>query len=312
MTRGPDDIIFKRALAAHEIANLDVLLAGEIGYYPRALCQIAFPSSNFTGNEYARQSGPYHLSIQAPALFGVPWGIYPRGIVTWMSTEVVLKKNQGEDSRTLDLGKSLGEFITKISGTTSYSGGKYGNIRPFKKQLLSLLSSRIFYWYDQDSEALPLQSMEIVSSGNLLWHPKMKDEPGLFQSQVVLGEAFHADLVKSAVPLDTRIMRAIWPNCLAFDIYIWLTYRAKSMEKQGRVLMNLKWNSLKLQFGHSYKDMRSFRMKFLAALKLVSMQYKAMSFEEKSGEGITFKLLRPSVRSVQVIDGERRQLPDRV
>lgn len=301
MAKPQNHSVYQLASAGHAIREQEARDVDALGYYPRVMCQIALPSSRFTGNEYERSSGNYHLSVQSPRIIGVPWGIYPRGILSWMAGEVVKRKNQ-EDSRTLHLGRSLAEFIAKASGTTSVSGGATGNIRSFKQQLASLLASRVFYWYDAGDvtpNAMQFQSMEVASTGNLLWHPQLIQQPGLFQSTITLGGAFHRDLVEHAVPVDERALRALWPACLATDIYVWATYRADALRRQRRRQLDLTWGMLKQQFGPEYKEMRSFRQHFLLALKKVQMVYSAMEFAEGK-QGIKFILKRPSIQSVPV------------
>lgn len=293
--------IYQLAAAGQAIKEAEARDADAIGYYPRVMCQIALPSSRFTGNEYERTSGNYHLSVQSPRIIGVPWGIYPRGILSWIASDVVRRKNQ-EDTRVVHLGRSLAEFIQKVSGTTSVSGGSTGNIPAFKKQLASLFAARVFYWYDAGDvtpNAMQFRSMEIAAEGNLLWHPQLINQPGLFQSTITLGEAFHQDILDHAVPVDERALRALWPACLPTDIYVWATYRAYAMQRQRRRTLDLTWVQIKQQFGPEYADMRSFRSKFLQALKRVQVVYGEMEFAEQQ-KGIAFSLKRPSIQSVPV------------
>lgn len=294
--------LYQLAAAGLAIKEAEARDAGAIGYYPRVTCQIALPSSRFTGNEYERSSGDFHLSVQSPRILGVPWGIYPRGVLSWIASDVTRRKNQGEDTRHISFGRSLAEFIQKVSGTTTTSGGEFGNIRNFKLQLASLLGARIFYWYDgkvPGADAMQFRSMEIASQGNLLWHPQVIEQPGLFQSTITLGEAFHQDILDHAVPVDERALRALWPACLPTDIYVWATYRAYAMQKQRRRILDLSWVQIKQQFGPEYADMRSFRSKFLQALKRVQVVYAEMEFAERE-KGIAFTLKRPSIQSVPV------------
>lgn len=278
----------------------EALAANAVWYFTRVMAQIYLPSSSYSGNEYEQDRGVYHLSVSAPKAFGVPWGIYPRGILNWMVTEVVRKKNEKKNSRVLELGLSLADFMGKVSGTRTFSGGKTGNIRPFKRQLASLLASRIFFWVGSNpAPDVTYQSMEISSSGNLMWHPVLIDQPGLIQSTIELGEKFHEDCLKHGYPVDIRIIRSLWPNCLAFDIYVWLTYRAYTLAKDRRWSLDLSWQSLKLQFGHQYKDMKGFRMKFLDALSRVGRVYRDMEFKEIE-KGINFRFKRPSIPSIAV------------
>jgi hypothetical protein len=301
MAKKPNTAVYRIAEAGLAIRQQEAAEAEAIGYYPRVMCQIALPASRFAGNEYERTSGNYHLSVQSPRILGVPWGIYPRGILAWIASDVTRRKNQ-EDTRVLHLGRSLAEFIQKVSGTTSMSGGTTGNIRSFKQQLASLFAARIFYWYDSGQnppDAMTYRALEISTAGNLLWHPKLIDQPGLFQSTVTLGEAFHQDILDHAFPVDERALRALWPACLPTDIYVWLTYRASAMQRQRRTALDLTWLQLKAQFGPEYSTMRSFRQHFLLGLKKVKFVYGEMDFAE-SQKGIAFTLKRPSIRSVSV------------
>ena len=187
--------------------------------------------------------------------------------------------------------------MEKVTGSRTYSGGEFGNIRPFKKQLLSLLTSRILYWEDHKDQTGFL-SMEIASAGNLMWHPKLPDQPGLIQSSIEVAEKFWDDCCAHGHPIDFRVVRGLWPNCLAFDIYTWLTYKAYVSLRQHRHEISISWHMLKVQFGPQYKTLFQFRWKFLESWKLVSRLYPSVSLTEQEGKGIQLRFRRPSVISV--------------
>jgi Plasmid encoded RepA protein len=272
--------------------------ADAVGYYTRVLTQTGLPASKIIDNEFARDSGAYHLVIQTPRAFSVPYGIYPRGILAWLITEIVNRKNRKKsEGRIIELGSSLAEFMEKVTGGRTYSGGEFGNIRPFKKQLLSLLTSRILYWEDFKDQTGFL-SMEIASAGNLMWHPKVPDQPGLIQSSIEVAEKFWEDCCTHGHPIDFRVVRGLWPNCLAFDIYTWLTYKAYVSLRQHRHEISISWHMLKVQFGPQYKTLFQFRWKFLESWKLVSRLYPSVSLTEQEGKGIQLRFRRPSVISV--------------
>lgn len=277
---------------------MEALAADAVWYYTRTMCQIALPPSSLKTNEYIRNSGTHHLVVQAPPMTEVPWGIYPRGILNWITTEIVRQKNSPDASRNLPLGKSLADFMSKVSGSRNYSGGKTGNIGPFKRQLSSLLSSRIFFWIGDtkfDVSTDPFVSMQIAHSGNLMWHPKLISQPGLLDSTIEVSEEFYQDCIRHGVPVDVRIIRALWPNCMAFDIYVWLTYRAYTLSRDRRWSIDLSWGMLKAQFGHTFHLMKNFRPRFLESLGVVSNIYTGMEFVEREGKGMTFRFKRPSV-----------------
>jgi hypothetical protein len=272
--------------------------AGAVGYYTRVMGQTGLPSSKYIDNEFTKDSGPFHILIQTPRAFGVPYGIYPRGIYSWIVTEIVNRKNRPKsEGRTLVLGSSLAEFMEKVTGRRSYSGGQFGNIRPFKTQLTSLLASRIFYWEDSREE-LQYKTMEISSGGHIMWHPKIVDQPGLIQSSVEIGEQFWEDCVEHGYPIDARVVRGLWPNCLAFDIYVWLTYRAYTCLRVRRHELDISWHMLKMQFGPQYKTLKQFRWYFLQSMQLVLRLYPSVRFVEAAGKGIKLQFRRPSIVSV--------------
>jgi hypothetical protein len=281
--------------------------AGAMWFYTRVLCQTCLPAKDFHDNEYERHSGQYHLIIQSPRRFGVPWGIYPRGIFTWMVTEIKKRKNVRPVSRTLTLGSSLSEFMQQVTGSRAMSGGDFGNVPRFKRQMFSLLTSRILWWKDT-KEAMQWQSMEVSSGGNLFWNPQNADQPGLVQSTVEIGEAFWEDCMEHGHPVDIRVIRGLWPNCLAVDLYTWLTYRAYVCMKIHRSQLPISWFMLKAQFGPQYKTMRQFKWYFMQSLKDVLRLYPAVKVADKGGKGIELTFSRPSVVSVVLHPRTRRSM----
>lgn len=283
------------AEVAQQIEEQDALEAGQVTYQASVLCQVFLPARRIESNEYEIHSGPHHLSIQSPRTFGVPFGVYPRGILMWMAEQVVRRKKYAADSTTLDLGRSLSEFIATISRTTNVSGGKTGNLNRFRQQLNALVASRIFYYHGDVEQGIRFETMEVASSGTIFWSPKNENgEPALFQSQIVLGSRFYETLLKAA-PLDRRIIHGLWPSCLAIDIYTWATYRAAVLQKVHRRTLSVPWVYLKNQFGTSYRDQRQFKREFLKALERVTFLYKGMRVRE-AGPGLDFELSQPSVR----------------
>ena len=292
------------AAARQELVDqaIEAREANSIWYFTRTMCQIILPPSAYPESAYVGNSGSFHMVVQTLPPLHVPWGIYPRGILTWLTTEIKLRRNATSKSRVIELGTSLAEFMQQVSGSKTYSGGKTGNVRPFKRQLTSLFSSRIAFWIGEGRELDIMKdsglTMQIGESWNLMWHPRSAEQPGLVQSTVEIGEKFWEDCVKHGVAIDIRIVRAIWPNCLAFDIYVWLTYRAYTLGNQGRVSLDLSWIALKMQFGGTYKTLKGFRYKFLEALGKVAMLYTDFAFTEREGKGMTFTFKRPSIRRV--------------
>ena len=302
MPKRADHQLEQLAQAALAIQEQEALEAGAIGYYHRVMCQISMPAKAVHDNEFEHEVGRIHISMMAPRRIGIPWGIYPRGIISFIVSDVVRRKNSGEDTRIVHLGKSLTEFIGRISGS-QLSGGATGNIGRFKKQLLSTCASRIMWWSGSE-EVAQYRAMEIAPKGNIFWKPNMIEQPGLFASQIELGEMFHEDILAHAVPVDTRALKGLWPSCLALDVYTWATFRAYTMQKAGRRTLDLNWEALRRQFGPQYVDLKHFKPRFRQAMTKVKLVYAGFDYEEK-GTGVCFKMREPSVRRIFVVNGRR-------
>ena len=79
----------------------------DLGFMARTMALCSLPRSN-PGNrkEYKRVNGPFTLYMVAGGGNKLPYGNLPRLILAWVSTEAVRTQ-----SRELDLGKSLSEFM---------------------------------------------------------------------------------------------------------------------------------------------------------------------------------------------------------
>lgn len=83
----------------------DAREAGALGYMARALVQATLPHSRPETNEFERRNGAFTLVMIAPSRVGLPYGVVPRLMLAWMTTEVVLAK-----TRELVLGDSMSDF----------------------------------------------------------------------------------------------------------------------------------------------------------------------------------------------------------
>src|SRR5690242_14436102 len=77
-----------------------------MGFVARLFIQVALPHGPQPGNEYVRQNGDFKLSILAPQEIGLPYGVLPRFLLAWITTEAVRNK-----SKVLFLGDRLSDFL---------------------------------------------------------------------------------------------------------------------------------------------------------------------------------------------------------
>jgi hypothetical protein len=85
---------------------------------------------------------------------------------------------------------------------------------------------------------------------------------------VVLSERFFREATEATVPLDLRVLRAL-RSPFEIDIYVWLTWRLFRLRKP----VTIPWDSLQLQFGCGYKNLRHFKRRFLRYLRNVIGYY---------------------------------------
>ncbi len=262
----------------------------EIGFVCRYMTSASIPHSKVIGNEYIRNNGNFTLKIVGnEKAGGVPYGVYPRLILSWVVGEVV--KNQ---SREINFGNSLADFMKSLG--LGVSGGKWGTVKRFKEQLKQLFSSYIVFSYeDKKTGEFELSNMNISDNVNIFWDPNNPDKLDLFSSNIQLGEQFYNEIIKAPVPVDLRAINALKCSSLALDRYFWLSYRMSYLKTP----INLSFEQLQLQFGGGYNTTRQgkyeFKRKFSKQLEKVLILYPEanISFQEN---GILLKPSRAHIR----------------
>ena len=66
--------------------------AGSLGYMARVLVQATMPHKKFNGDVFERRNGAFSMAIIAHPGMGLPYGTYPRLLLTWLTTEAVKTK----------------------------------------------------------------------------------------------------------------------------------------------------------------------------------------------------------------------------
>lgn len=87
----------------------DARQAGTLGYMTRALVLATMPYKDPKADVFTRVNGDFKLRILAGYEGGIPYGIYPRLLMSWVATEAV--RNQ---SPVIELGDSLRQFLRDV------------------------------------------------------------------------------------------------------------------------------------------------------------------------------------------------------
>lgn len=258
------------------LAEIEAGLGDPLSFTSKTLIQATFPHSSKAGKELVLVNG--HTTVTMYSRHGLPYGSWPRLIMCWLTREALRRQNLPiDEAREIPLSSSLSSFMREV-GIGRATGGERGTITALKKQMRSLFSTSIGIDVkgDDDLKLLDLDESVIAERTEMWWTPRPHDDID-FEGYIRLSAAFYSDLIKSAVPLDTRILRSLKKSPMAIDVYSWLTYRISYL----RYPTVIKWDQIRGQIGAGYPDtprgMRNFRQKFLAALDRVLTEWPTKS-----------------------------------
>jgi len=278
-------VLIEEALAieAHEARE-----AGALGYMARALVQATLPHSKPDTNEFERRNGAFTLVMLAPSRVGLPYGVIPRLLLAWMTTEAVRKRN-----RQLVLGDSLTDFMRQLDMMPT--GGRWGSITRLREQSNRLFSTAVRCIYEGE-DGVGGQGFGIADRHMLWWDPKRPGQRALFESTVTLSETFYNEVITSPVPIDLRALKALKKSPLALDLYCWTTYRMSYLKRPTEI----PWGALQVQFGAGYPDtargQADFKKKFIVALQRVQTVYGALHGRIEVGDRLRLLPSAPHVR----------------
>lgn len=265
--KGELEIITQNKLKIFDAANIIFNFAPEeIGFICRLMVSASLPHSKITSLCYKRKMNHFTFSIVGnEEAGGIPYGTYPRLILSWLSGEVVKTK-----SREIILGESLSDFMKKLG--LSVTGGRWGTITRFREQLKKLFSSSISFSYEEKGKWLHT-TMNIADKTLLFWNPNSLDNIDLFKSKILISESFFEEIIKAPIPVDIRAINVLKDSSLALDIYYWLTYRMSYLKTS----ISIPYEKLQIQFGSGYADTPhgryEFKRKFLIQFKKVLVVY---------------------------------------
>ena len=293
----------------------DAKSAGALGFMARALVIATMPYKDPKTDAFTRKNGDFRLRIVAGYEGGIPYGVYPRLLMSWVATEAARNK-----SPVIELGESLRLFMRDVLDIKSSSGGSRGSGPRVSEQMKRLFGSLITAQYSGSLEHRGFQLRNILIAESLdmteddekridnlssepenttptghttaelksetkdgaLWTPQSGHEAGQWRSQVRLTTAFYKECVTNPVPIDLRAYKQLRSSPLAMDVYTWLTYRLSYTHRRTRPIP---WELLMQQFGSSYNPanpgqaVRDFKKAFIRALTLVQYLYSAARVE---------------------------------
>jgi len=262
-----------------------------------------------------RNTGEY-LSV------GIPYGIIPRLILTWMVTEI--RRTQ---SRYLELGHRFTDFLGKLGLSFYTGGGPRGDAQRVREQMERLFRSTISFEYearDGKQRGQIWLDMQVAPQGRFWWSESRPGDGIDWVSWIEVSEAFYKAVMAFPMPLDVRVLRHIKDSSLGIDLYTILNREAFRAMQEGKPRF-LAWEWLHQQTGNEYSGndgLKNFRRYALVQIEAILAVHPGLIISvvkgrkgQKSGLVIS-NLSQPSIlpkepkreRPIQ-IEGEARPAP---
>ena len=253
-----------------------------IVFLPQFLACHTLPHSAVEGSEFTRVNGRTRVTLLAPARQGLPYGTYPRLILMHLTT-FALRSSM----RTIPASESFNGFL-RMMGIGDDGGPRGASTRARQQfERLRHTSFNLRGFKGRKVENIPiLDDSERFGRERLL---------------VVLGERFFKLAQGHSIPLDLAVVQRLRRSPLALDLYVWMTYRVATVERETTV----PWASLMAQFGAEYRHQRQFRWKLKASLKRVKQEWPGLQAEPKP------RGLRITPGAPSVLDSGIRQMLNR-
>lgn len=296
---------------AKAIEALEAQEAKQLGFTTRSLVQTTLPHSKpmketkkseklrlknpdlkpeleeDKSSSFIRENGNAKLLVIPNPILGLPYGNIPRILIAWLSTEAIRKKE-----RQIQLGNNLSDFLRELDLSRAGS-----NISRLRDQMNRLFSCSI---QSMENSETPEAFIDTIEKADIAekyesWWSKKTDYTSLFNSYVILSEKFFNDVVKSPIPIDLRVIKAIRSSSLALDIYCWVTYK-NSFTRQP---IAISWELLQLQFGAGYpmtsQGKQNFKQMFIKTLRDVAVVYPEAGKLQTEKDYLLFIPGKPSI-----------------
>ncbi|MBP2233104.1 hypothetical protein J2847_006439 [Azospirillum agricola] len=216
--------------------------------------------------------------------YGVPYGASARLVMIYLQSEAVRTS-----CPTVELGRSLRAFATERLGLEW--GGSTGKALQDQIYRLSACSLK-FFWSTARSDHF--ECPRLIRSGSFAGAGAADDpQARLWDDSVTLDDEFYKHLRLHAVPLLDAAVRALADEPVALDMYVWLAYRLRSLDRPTP----MSWAALKEQFGGGYKTVRQFKYKAGPSLRRALAAYPEAVVTIEDKEIVLYPSRPPIARS---------------
>src|SRR2546423_3177498 len=255
-----------------------------ISCYTPELIQCTLPHSDPKARDWIRSSGGHTLILSSGIdkkghPFGVPYGSFPRLILAYIITHVV---KTGE--RRIEFKSFFRTFLREVGYTVKPS---VRHAKTLHNGLERLIYATITYEYEEKTalqHGRARQHFTVAPNSVLFWNYKQPDQGGLWDSYIELSEEFRHSILDAPVPLRTDMLAALKKSPLAIDLYMWLSYRLYTLQRNKQDSLTLSYANLQAQFGTNIAtdNYRNFRHELRLAFAKVKEQWEKLSAADGS------------------------------
>ena len=195
------------------LESTNALTAGALGFMPRVLVFTTLPHRRPESHRFERVNGRHTLRMIAPRRVGLPYGSYPRLLLSWLTTEAVRTK-----SPEIQLGATPNDLARKL-GLSTISGPR-GTAHRLKGQLRRLLHMRLSWQTTADlhRKSSRYGSVNLEYASWLRPARQVLPRRPAWRSRIVLGQDFFEEITRSAVPIDLRAIHHLKSSPMAIDL----------------------------------------------------------------------------------------------
>lgn len=257
------------------------------------LIQCSFPHADpKDATTFTRKNGWLELTLGTTRPdAGLPYGV-PARLLTIYCTSEAVRTNSPE----IFLGDSVHDFLRRLD--VPITRGARGSLSVYANQLLRLVRSTLTIDENIRDGAgrvgLHIRQALFVEEAQLWWDDA-ESRVGNGSSLVLSSVLFHSILERSA-PLATSAIKQLRKSPMDLDVYAWLVHRLFHLSKPSMV----SWDQLSQQFGHGYREPRTFRRFFLDSLKRVLTVYPDAKLKV-SNAGILLLPSRPHLANTKTL-----------
>ncbi|MBW8764536.1 MAG: hypothetical protein JF592_18480 [Microbacterium sp.] len=283
---------------ASAIADLD----GDVpeifkGYVSRVFTQTCLPyrdpmASNPNLRAWERRNGDMLLAVEPARIvtpegvvkYEMPFGKYPRLVLPWLTTQIVLQQGnrEADGSLPVEFSASLPKFMAELGQDW---GGRKGKL--VLEQLPRLFGARISVTETTKTaqgSGMRTSDFQIAKNYQLWWDNEGSlSAEGLWGNTVVFAPDFVSDLLETPITIDLRAIALMAKHGpIAMDILTWLNYRLPRASTNPKAPVT--WDQINNQFGAQYAQTRQFKAQFLSKLPAVTAVYRDARFDvEENG-----------------------------